>query len=375
MNLVLSEEQEMLKKAARDLLQERCPKSSVKQMEQDDKGYSPELWEEMANLGWMGLVFPEEYGGSGMSFLDLTVLLEEIGRACLPAPLFSTVVLGGLPILDIGSEEQKRQYLPKIATGKTIFSLALIEPELGHEAKAITVEARLDGNNYVLNGTKLFVPYANVADCLLCVARTSKQEQGITIFAVDAKNPGISYAVLKTMAHDKLCEVVFKQARVPKENLLGQLDKGWPEVEKIVKLCDVAKCCEIVGNLQWVLEDTVAYAKDRKQFDCPIGSFQVLQHYCADIYTYVEGAKLSTYQAAWMLSNGLSCDKEIAVAKLWITEASPRIFNLAHQIHGAIGVTQEHDLHFYTTRARAIELSYDEASLYRETVAREMGLA
>ncbi len=374
MNLVLSEEQEMLKKAARDLLEERCPKSFVKQMEQDDKGYSPELWEEMANLGWIGLVFPEEYSGSGMSFLDLSVLLEEMGRACLPAPFFSTVVLGGLSILDIGSEEQKRQYLPEIASGKAIFSLALIEPALGYEPKAIAVEASPDGNAYVVNGIKLFVPYANIADCLLCVARTSKQEQGITIFLVDAKSPGIKYTALETMAHDKLCEVVFDQVRVPKENILGQLDKGWPEVEKIVKRSDVTKCCEIVGNLQWALEDTVAYAKDRKQFDRPIGSFQILQHYCADIYTYVEGAKLSAYQAAWMLSNGFPCDKEIAVAKLWITEASPRIFNLAHQIHGAIGVTQEHDLHFYTTRAKAIELSYDEASLYRETVAKEMGL-
>jgi len=172
-NLVLSEEQEMLKKAARDLLEERYPKSFVKQMEQDDKGYSPELWEEIANLGWIGLVFPEEYGGSGMSFLDLSVLLEEMGRACLPAPFFSTVVLSGLSILDIGSEEQKRQYLPEIANGKAIFSLALIEPALGYEPKAIAVEASPDGNAYVVNGTKLFVPYANTADCLLCVARTS----------------------------------------------------------------------------------------------------------------------------------------------------------------------------------------------------------
>ena len=375
MNLVLSEEQEMLKEAARGLLEQKCPKNFVKQMELDDKGYSPELWEEMANLGWMGLVFPEEYNGSGMSFLELSVLLEEMGRACLPAPFFSTVVLGGLPILDIGSEVQKKQYLPKIAGGKAIFSLALVEAGSGYESDTIQAQARPDGNAYVVNGTKLFVPYANIADFLLCVARTSKQQQGITMFLVDAKSLGIKYTLLKTMAGDKLSEVVFDEVRVPKENVLGQLDQGWPAVERIVKRADVAKCCEIVGNLQWALEDTVAYAKDRKQFDRPIGSFQVLQHYCADIYTYVEGAKLSAYQAAWMLSNGLPCDKEIAVAKLWINEASPHVFNLAHQIHGAIGVTQEHDLHFYTTRARPVELGYDEASLYRETVAREMGLA
>ena len=375
MNLALSEEQEILKKAARDFLEEKCHKSFVKQMEQDEKGYSPELWEEMANLGWIGLAFPEKYGGSGMTFLDLCVLLEEMGRACLPAPFFSTVVLGALPILNAGREEQREQYLPMIDSGKAIFSLALMEPELEYGPKAIAVEATPDGDAYIINGSKLFVPYANVADYLLCVARTSKREEGITIFIVDAKSPGVKYTVLKTMAHDKLCEVLFDHVPAAKGNILGQLNQGWNEIQKTVERAGVAKCCELVGNFQWVLEDTIAYAKERKQFDRPIGSFQVIQHYCADMATYVEGARLSAYQAAWMLSEGLPCTKEIAVAKSWINEVSPLIFNLAHQIHGAMGVTIEHDLHFYTTRAKPVEFSYDGDNYYREAIAKEMGLA
>ena len=375
MNLALSEEQEILKKTARDFLSEKCPKSFVKQMEQDEKGYSPELWEEMANLGWLGLAFPEKYGGSGMTFLDLCVLLEEMGYACLPAPFLDTVVLGGLPIMDIGSEEQKEQYLPKIAGGKLISSLALIEPTMGYEAGAITVEATRDRDSYIITGTKLFVPYASCCDYLLCVARTSKQEEEITIFVVDTKSPGIKCTVLNTMAHDKLCEVIFDHTRVPKETILGQLDQGWAEVQKTVERGDAAKCCELVGNFQWTLEDTIAYAKDRKQFDRPIGSFQAIQHYCADMATYVEGARLSAYQAAWMISESLPCAKEIAVAKSWINEVSPLIFNLAHQIHGAMGLTMEHDLHFYTTRAKPVEFGYDGDNYYREAIAKEMGLA
>ncbi|PIW40022.1 MAG: acyl-CoA dehydrogenase [Chloroflexi bacterium CG15_BIG_FIL_POST_REV_8_21_14_020_46_15] len=329
MNLALSEEQEILKKAARDFLEEKCHKSFVKQMEQDEKGYSPELWEEMANLGWIGLAFPEKYGGSGMTFLDLCVLLEEMGRACLPAPFFSTVVLGALPILNAGREEQKEQYLPMIDSGKAIFSLALMEPELEYGPKAIAVEATPDGDAYIINGSKLFVPYANVADYLLCVSRTSKREEGITIFIVDAKSPGVKYTVLKTMAHDKLCEVLFDHVPAAKGNILGQLNQGWNEIQKTVERAGVAKCCELVGNFQWVLEDTIAYAKERKQFDRPIGSFQVIQHYCADMATYVEGARLSAYQAAWMLSEGLPCTKEIAVAKSWIMKF-PRLFSIWH---------------------------------------------
>ena len=181
MDFTLSEEQEMLKKMARDFLAEKCPKILVREMEEDEKGYSPDLWREMAGLGWMGLVFPEEYGGSGMSFLDLSVLLEEMGRACLPAPFFSTVVLGGLTILDAGNEEQKQEYLPKIASGEAIFTLALTEASAQYDAGSIAVKAVADKGAYIISGTKLFVPDAHIADYLLCVARTNEKAKAISI--------------------------------------------------------------------------------------------------------------------------------------------------------------------------------------------------
>ena len=374
MNLTLTEEQEMLKKTARNFLADKCTKTVVKEMEKSETGYSRELWQEMAELGWMGLAFPEEYSGGDMNFLDLAVLLEEMGRACLPGPFFSTVILGGLPILDVGSEEQKREYLPKLIRGEKIFTLALTEPVYrNYDASSVTVKATPDNGNYIINGTKLFVPDAHIADYLLCIART-RLENGVGIFLADANNPRINYTVLKTIAGDKLCEVVFDQVPVLKANILGQLDQGWSAVQKIIERATVGKCCEMVGNMQRILEMTIDYAKERKQFDRPIGSFQVIQHYCADMATDVDCARLSTYQAAWMLGEGLPCTKEVAIAKAWIGEASQRVSALAHQIHGAIGVTIEHDLHFYTRRAKAAELAFGDANFYREVVAKEMGL-
>ena len=377
MDLAFSEEQEMLKKMARDFLTDKFPKTAVKEIEESELGYSPEIWKEMAELGWMGLVFPEEYGGAEMTFLDLAMLLEEMGRACLPGPYFSTVVLGGLPILDAGSEEQKQEYLPKIANGEAIFTLALTESSARYDAAAIEVKAAADNDAYILNGTKLFVPDANVADYMLVVARTSsgtKPEDGITIFIVDAKSPGISCTVLKTIANDKLCEVVFNQVRVPKGNILGELNQGWSAVKKIIERAAVGKCCEMVGCIQQALDMTVDYAKERKQYDRPIGSFQVIQHYCVDMITDVEGTRLSAYQTAWMISEGLPCTQEVAIAKAWVGEACQRVMALAHQIHGAIGVTIDHDLQYYTRRAKAAEVTFGDAGFYREIVAQEMGL-
>lgn len=377
MDLGFSEEQEMLRTTTRDFLTNECPAELVKEMVEDEKGYTPELWRKMAELGWMGLTFPEEYDGMGMTFLDLVVLLEEIGRACLPGPFFSTVVLAGYAILEAGSEEQKKELLPKISNGELILTLALTEPSASYEPSGIKVKASPKNDDYVINGTKLFVPDANVADYMICVARTkdgASPEEGITLFLVDAKSPGISTTLLKTIAGDKQCEVIFDDVKVPKGNILGELDKGWPVVEKVLEKATVGLCAQMVGGAQKAMEMSVDYAKERIQFGRPIGSFQSIQNYCADMVTDVDGSKYITYEAAWKLSEGMPAAMEVSMAKAWTSEACCRVTALGHQIHGAIGFTVDHDLPLYFKRAKAGEATFGNADFHREMVAKQLGL-
>lgn len=371
MEFTFTEEQEMLRKSARDFLARRCPKTLVKELEASQLGYQPELWQEMAELGWIGLVFREKYGGGGMSFLDLAVLLEEMGRACLPSPFLPTVVLGGLIILEAGNETQKETYLPQIAKGEAIVTLALTEPSARYDANSIQLRATASNNDYLLSGTKLFVPDAHIANYMLVVART---KDGITIFIVDGKSPGLSSKLFETTAGDKPCQVNFDRVKVPKENILGKLDNGWGQVEKTLQLAAVAKCCEMVGATQQILEMTVDYAKTRVQFGRPIGSFQAIQHHCANMAIDVDSSRFITYRAAWMLSQGLPATKEVAMAKAWTSAAYKRLALLGHQVHGAIGFTMDHDLQFYTRRAKAAELNFGDIRHHRETIAREIGL-
>ncbi|MBM3182638.1 MAG: acyl-CoA dehydrogenase [Chloroflexi bacterium] len=377
MDLGLNEQQEMLRRSARDFLQKECPKQLVRQLDASDSGYSPELWRKMAELGWLGLAFPEEYGGNGGSFLDLAVLLEEMGYNILPGPFFSTVVLGGLAILAAGSEQQKKSLLPKIATGELLLTLALTEPSAKYDAASIKTKATAQNDEYVINGTKLFVPDANVAHYILCVARTQPKkntEDGLTVFLVDSKSPGIKCTLLKTLARDKQCEVVFDNVHVPRENIIGKLNKGWPIVADIIQKATVAKCAEMVGGAQAALEMSVKYAKERVQFNRPIGSFQAIQHYCANMVTDVDGSRFITYKAAWKVSEGLPATYDVAVAKAWTGEAYARVTLLAHQIFGAIGFTMDHDMHLYYRRAKAGEIAFGDSDFQRAIVAQEMGL-
>jgi alkylation response protein AidB-like acyl-CoA dehydrogenase len=312
-----------------------------------------------------------------MSFLDLAVLLEEIGRACFPGPFFSTVILGGLPILGIGSDEQKEKYLPEIISGKTIFTMALTEASGKYEASAIKTKAIEDKNTYVINGTKLFIPDASVADYFLCVVRTDakarKPEDGISVFIVDAKSPGITTTVLKTIARDKQCEVIFKQVKVPKENILGKLNQGWGEVQKIIEQAAIAKCCEMVGGMQAVLDMTVAYVKERVQFDVPVGVFQAVQHHCVNILVDVEGSRAAAYDAAWRVSTGRPYSDQAAITKAWVSDAYYRVVTSGTQAHGGVAIIEDHDMPLYYRRAKAAELAFGDARFHRKTVARKLG--
>ena len=374
MDLGLDEAQQMLKNSAREFLEAECPDTYVRAMEEDERGHAPEIWQKLAEQGWLGLVFPERYGGVGLTYLDLTILLEEMGAAMLPGPFFSTVVLGGMTILDAGTEAQKQELLPQIAEGQLIFTLAHIEPNASWAPEGVQTTANPSDDGYVVNGTKLFVPNAHVSDYLIAVARTGEAERDITLFIVSANSDGVTETPLKTIASDRQSEVVFDNVSVPSTSILGEVNKGWDTIERVLQWGAVGRCAEMVGGGQEVLDMTVEYVKQRVQFGRPIGSFQAVQHHCANMATDVEGSRYITAQAAWRLSEGLPAEKEVAVAKAWVSDAYARVCALGHQCHGAIGFTKEHNMQLYSRRAKAAELAFGDSDFHLETVAKAIGL-
>ena len=376
MDLGLSEVQQMLKSSAQELLSQECPLTLVRAMEEDPRGYTDELWRHIVGVGWTGLVFPEQYGGTGGSFLDLTVLLEEMGRALVPSPFFPTVVLGGMTVLDSGTDAQKLDILPRICSGQLIMTLALTEPSATYEPWGVETVAESQGDNYVISGTKLFVADAQEAGLILVAARTSTgtdPAQGITLFLVPADSQGLSISPLNTISSDRQFEVTLDGVRVPAASALGAVDEGWPVVQRALQRAVTGKSIEMLGGADAVVEMTVEYVKQRTQFGRPIGSFQAVQHHCADMATDVEGSRNIVYQAAWRVSEGGPSEREVSMAKAWVSGAYQRVCAMAHQCHGAIGFTKEHDLQLYTRRAKALELTYGDANFHKELVMENLG--
>jgi 3-oxocholest-4-en-26-oyl-CoA dehydrogenase beta subunit len=368
MEFSLSEEQKILRKSARDFLKSECPSSLVKQMAEDEKGYSPSLWQKMAQLGWQGLVFPERYNGGGGSFQDLVVLLEETGRVLLPGPLLPTV-LGGLIILECGSEEQKAALLPGIVKGDIIVSLALSEPSMRCPGKSLETRTVEQAGSYVINGLKLFVPMAHAADYFICTAGTNEGD-GITNFIIDAKSEGITCTSLKTMGRDKQFEVAFDNVKVPAGNILGEYNRSWRYFsERFLPMMIAAQCAEMNGGAQKVLEMTVQYAKERTTFGRQLGSHQAIQHLCSNLLVALESARLLTYQAAWKISRGLPCELEVSMAKYKANECYTQAVRIGTQIQGGISIIIDHDLPLFYRRAKAAELALGDVDYHLEQIA------
>jgi alkylation response protein AidB-like acyl-CoA dehydrogenase len=377
MDLDFTEEQDMLRNSARDFLSTECDKAMVRKIEESEEGYSPELWSKMAELGWQGLMIPEEYDGMGMGLMDLLVVFEEIGRNVLPSPFLATVVLGTQPIVEAGTEEQKKEILSRVATGEAILTLALTEPSVGYSADCVELKAEDKGDIFVLNGTKLFVEYASASDYMVVVARTKSggnTEDGITLFLVDSKSPGIKIEPFITTGMDKQCEVVFDNVSVPNVNMIGELNKGWPIVAKTLENATVAKCAEMVGGMQAVLDMSVAYAKERVQYGRPIGSYQAIQHMLADMFIRVGMSKNILYEAAWTVAEGLPAAGKLAIAKGFCNEAYKKVTVDGVEVHGAIGTTRDHDMGLYYRRAIVADSTFGDTESQREAVAIELGL-
>ena len=377
MDFSFTEEQDMLRMSARDFLAKECPKSKVREMDKDERGYDPQTWHHMAELGWMGLVFPEEYGGMGAGFMDLVILMEEMGRNILPSPFFSTVALCALPLLEYGSSDQKAKFLPQVSKGEAIWAFGLAESSGRYEASEVGLRAVLKGTDYVLEGHKLFVTDAHVADYILVVGRTrqgERPEDGITLFAVDARGPSVKMESIPTIGGDRQFKVSFDGVRVPEDSILGTIGKGWGIADFMLQRAAVLKCAEISGACQAVLDMTTSYAKERIQFDRPIGSFQAIQHKLADMLIDVEAVQYLLYQAAWGINVGSPSPWQISVAKAKANEAYQRICIEAVAAHGAIGYTMDHDLGLYYRRVKAAQFAAGDTDLHREVIAAELGL-
>jgi alkylation response protein AidB-like acyl-CoA dehydrogenase len=378
MDFGFSEEQEMLRKSARDFLAKESPMTYVRQMMEDERGFRDEQWRKMAELGWLGLILPEEHGGAGGDFVDLVVVLEEMGRVVLPGPFFSTAILGGVAITQGGSAEQKQELLPKLAAGDLRLTLAQLEPNARWDAEGVELEAKKSGAEYRLSGTKLFVPDAHTADLLVVAGRApgAKGSEGISLFLVDAKAKGVATTLLKTMDQTrKLCEVVLKDVAVPAARVLGAAGEGWKLLERIVDRGKVGLCAEMCGGAEKVLEMSVEYAKVREQFGRPIGSFQAIQHKCANMLVEVESSKSATYYAAWAVANDVAeAPLAAAMAKAYCSDAYRHTAGEGIQIHGGIGFTWEHDMHIYFKRAKSSEVTFGDATWNREIVAQLIGL-
>ena len=266
--------------------------------------------------------------------------------------------------------------MPRIARGELILALALAESTAECEASGIATHAVPDGNGYVINGKKLFVGDAHVADYILCAARTRESalpEEGITLFLVNANSPGVKSSVLETLGFDKQCQVVFCDVKTEGKMVLGKPNDGWSTVERTLEQAAAARCADMVGSARAAFESAVSYAKTRVQYGHPIGSFQAIQHHCANMAVDIDGAALITYEAAWAIDQGLPQKaKLVSMAESWVGEACQRVTLLGHQIHGGISFCRDHNMHLYYRRVRAGALTLGDTVFHRRIVAREL---
>ena len=371
MDLSLTDSQQRLKDSARELFEVECPTSLVRAMEQDDRGYPADLWERISGLGWSGLPFPENLGGSGGTLTDLAVLLEEFGRALVPGPFFNSVGVVGLTLLDAGTDAQRSEILPRIADGSLIATAALLDESARYGPDSVSMQATRRDGRYVLNGTKMFVEYANSADLMLVPARS---ENGVVLLLVPTSGDGISLTRLDSIARDPQFAVEFKDVFVA-DGVVGDPQQGGAALKRALDRSALLHCTHSVGGAQHVVDMTVAYTKQRVQFDRAIATFQSVQHDCADMVIAIDSARLATYEAITRIEDGQPADKEIALAKTLTNHAYKWTTLTAQQIHGGIGFMEEYDLQLWTRRAKVAELKYGASSGYVEAFAQQMGLA
>ena len=375
-DFAFSEEQDQLRDAVHRFLEAKSPSSEVRRLMETDEGYDPAVWSQMANeLGLQSLHIPEEYGGQGFTWVELGIVLEEMGAALLCAPYFSTVVLAANAIMNGATPEQQAELLPGIASGETIAALAITEPNGKWDAWGVELVASGSGDDVTLDGTKSYVIDGHLANLIIVVARAAGTSgtDGIGLYAVDGDATGLTRTQLATLDQTRK-QAKLDFAGVP-ARALGDAGNAWPAVEKTLQHASVGLCNEMVGGAQKVLDMSVEYAKVRVQFGRPIGSFQAIKHKCADMLLEVESAKSAAYYAAGTAAE--DTDELPVIASLAKAYCSDAYFHATAeniQIHGGIGFTWEHDAHLYFKRAKSSEVLLGDATYHRERLADLIGI-
>lgn len=369
LDLKFSAEQEMLRETVRGVCATTSPLSVVRELEDDPTGFSPELWKQLAHLDLIGLQLPEEYGGSGMSALEGVVIYEEFGRSLAPSPHFVSSVLSGGALARAGSEAIKQEWLPRIVTGEAILSPAWLEPENGFGPKGVQVRAVADADGFVLTGVKRHVAFAQAATRLVVLARTGDALGEVDLFLVDPAAPGITLTQQMTIASDSQYRVELDGVRVSAEDRIGAAGTGWSTWDAVMHEGIILAAAQAVGGAEYAMDITVQYAKDRQQFDKPLGAFQALAHYLADATTNVDGAEVLVHEAAWASSEGRSVAKLAPMAKLFACQTFRDVTATAQQIFGGIGFTVEFDIQLYFRRAKQLQISWWDTRYLEELIA------
>jgi alkylation response protein AidB-like acyl-CoA dehydrogenase len=367
MDFDLSKPQKLLQQSARDFFARECKPERVRELMATDTAFDEKLWRAMADQGWTGLIIPEEFGGLGLSLVDLIAVTEEMGRACLPGPFLSTLWAAAL-IDRAGGDGQRKQYLEPISHGSLKATVALLEDTADWNPAAAQLRAEKEGKGYRLRGRKEFVTDAAAADVIICVARG---DDGLVLLPVEKGSSGLQ--IIPTPGIDatrKLYAVEFDNVRAPEVNALAITTRSQDALETATDIAIVALCAEMIGGIQWTLETSVEYAKMRQQFDKPIGAYQAVQHQCADMFLMMESARSAVYYAAWAVSeNDRSAKLAVSVAKAYCSDAAREVGNRGVQVHGGIGFTWEHNLHLYYKRAKSSEIMFGDANYHREEIA------
>jgi alkylation response protein AidB-like acyl-CoA dehydrogenase len=376
MDFGLSEEQELLQQSARDFLARECPTTFVREMIRGDDGFARGLHEKMAGMGWTGLIVPEKFGGLGLHMLDLAVLAEEMGRVAVPGPFFSSSVLAALSLVHSGANALKKEWLPRLAAGQAIGTLAFVEENDRLDAAGITARCAKTRGGYRLNGVKMFVTDAHVADFLVAAFRSrGAGESGVCLFLLRRDTPGISVQALHSIDQTRRsCEVVFRNVEVPASALLADETKGWKALSRAIDGACVVLAADSLGGSQRALEMAVEYSKVREQFGRPIGSFQAIKHIAAEMVSEIEPARSLVWYAAYAYDHEpRAAGRAAAMAKARLSDVYCRTTNRAVQIHGGIGFTWEHDMHLWFKRAKWNETAFGDATFHRERLAQLAG--